>query len=106
MLSSVSSGRYARRGPGRVSLLLPNTSNVTFEVFGNNSETRPGPRRAYRPLDTLESMTDAELKDQVINHAHAFGDGKGSGAAGMGGYKAEQVTHFAGKKLTVRMDSG
>ena len=59
---------------------------ATFEVFGNNGETR-GPRRLYRPLETFEVMTDEEVKDQVINHAHAFGDGRGSGAAGMGGYK-------------------
>jgi MoaF N-terminal domain len=78
---------------------------ATFEVFGNNSETR-GPRRLYRPIETFEVMTDEEVKDQVLNHAHAFGDGHGSGAAGMGGYKEELVTRFAGKKLTVRMDNG
>lgn len=79
---------------------------ATFEVFGNNGETRTGPRRVYRPLETFDVMTDEEVKDQVLNHAHAFGDGKGSGAAGMGGYKSEQITHFAGKKLTVRTDNG
>lgn len=78
---------------------------ATFEVFGNNGETR-GPRRVYRPLETFEVMTDEEVKDQVLNHARAFGDGKGSGAAGMGGYKSELITHFAGKKLTARMDNG
>jgi hypothetical protein len=78
---------------------------ATFEVFGNNSESR-GPRRLYRPFETFEVMTDDEVKDQVINHAHAFGDGHGSGAAGMGGYKEELVTRFAGKKLTARMDNG
>ncbi len=51
-------------------------------------------------------MTDDEVKDQVFNHAHAFGDGHGSGAAGMGGYKGELITRFAGKKLTARMDNG
>jgi hypothetical protein len=60
----------------------------------------------YRPIETFEVMTDEQVKDQVLNHAHAFGDGKGSGAAGMGGYKSELVTHFAGKKLTARMDNG
>jgi hypothetical protein len=78
---------------------------ATFEVFGNNGETR-GPRRVYRPLETFDVMTDEEVKDQVLNHAVAFGDGKGSGAAGMGGYKGEPVTHFVGRKLTVRMDNG
>jgi MoaF N-terminal domain len=78
---------------------------ASFEVFGNNSETR-GPRRVYRPLETFETMTEEQVKDQVLNHAHAFGDGKGSGAAGMGGYRSELVTHFAGKSLTVRMDNG
>jgi hypothetical protein len=78
---------------------------ATFEVFGNNNETR-GPRRIYRPFETFEVMTDDEVKEQVINHAHAFGDGKGSGAAGMGGYKSELITRFAGKKLTARMDNG
>jgi hypothetical protein len=78
---------------------------ATFEVFGNNNETR-GARRVYRPLETFETMTDEQVKDKVLNHAHAFGDGKGSGAAGMGGYKSEVVTHFAGKKLTARMDNG
>jgi hypothetical protein len=79
---------------------------ATFEVFGNNGETRTGPRRVYRPLETFDVMTDEQVKDQVLNHAHAFGDGKGSGAAGMGGYKSEKITHFAGKTLTVRTDSG
>jgi hypothetical protein len=79
---------------------------ATFEVFGNNNETRSGPRRVYRPLETFEVMTDEQVKDQVLNHAHAFGDGKGSGAAGMGGYKSELITHFAGKTLTVRTDNG
>ena len=78
---------------------------ATFEVFGNNSETR-GPRRLYRPLETFEVLTDDEVKDQVLNHAHAFGDGRGSGAAGMGGYKGELITRFAGKQLTARMDNG
>ena len=78
---------------------------ATFEVFGNNAETR-GPRRLYRPLETFEVMTDDEVKDQVLNHAHAFGDGHGSGAAGMGGYKGELITKFAGKSLTARMDNG
>jgi MoaF N-terminal domain len=78
---------------------------ASFEVFGNNSETR-GPRRVYRPIETFEVMTDDEVRDQVINHAHAFGDGRGSGAAGMGGYKGELITRFAGKQLTVRMDGG
>ena len=78
---------------------------ATFEVFGNNGETR-GVRRTYRPLETFEVMTDDEVKEQVLNHAHAFGDGKGSGAAGMGGYKSEKITRFTGKKLTARMDNG
>jgi MoaF N-terminal domain len=78
---------------------------ATFEVFGNNGETR-GPRRVYRPLETFETMTDEQVKDQVLNHAHAFGDGQGSGAAGMGGYKSKPVTTFAGKQLSVRMDNG
>ncbi len=64
----------------------PTGQIASFEVFGNNAETR-GPRRLYRPLETFEVMTDDEVKDQVLNHAHAFGDGRGSGAAGMGGYK-------------------
>jgi hypothetical protein len=78
---------------------------ATFEVFGNNGEAR-GPRRVYRPLETFDVMTDDEVKDQVLNHAVAFGDGKGSGAAGMGGYKSEPITLFVGRKLTVRMDNG
>ena len=78
---------------------------ATFEVFGNNGDTR-GPRRLYRPFETFDVMTDEQVKEQVLNHAIAFGDGKGSGAAGMGGYKSEQITHFTGKKLTVRMDNG
>lgn len=77
---------------------------ATFEVFGNNNETRAGRRGVYRPIETFEVMTDEQVKDQVLNHAHAFGDGKGSGAASMGGYKGEQITHFAGKKLSISMD--
>lgn len=79
---------------------------ATFEAFGNNNETRPGPRRVYRPIETFETMTDEEVKDAVLNHAHAFGDGKGSGAAGMGGYKSELVTRFIGKTMTVKTDGG
>jgi len=78
---------------------------ASFEAFGHNAETR-GARRVYRPLETFEVMTDEQVKDQVLNHAHAFGDGKGSGAAGMGGYKSERVEHFAGKQLTAHMDNG
>jgi hypothetical protein len=91
---------YLYTGKGEVT-----GQTATFEVFGNNSETR-GARRVYRPIETFETMSDAEVKDQVLNHAHAFGDGKGSGAAGMGGYKSEKVTRFAGKRLSVRMDGG
>jgi hypothetical protein len=91
---------YMYTGTGEITGQL-----ATFEVFGNNSETR-GPRRLYRPLETFEVLTDDEVKDQVINHAHAFGDGSGSGAAGMGGYKGELITRFAGKQLTARMDNG
>jgi hypothetical protein len=36
---------------------------ATFEVFGNNSETR-GPRRVYRPLETFDVMTDDQVKEQ------------------------------------------
>jgi hypothetical protein len=80
---------------------------ATFEVFGNNSETRPaGPRRVYRPLETFEVMTDEQVKDQVLNHAHAFGDGAGSGASGMGGYRSGKITKFAGKSLTVSTGHG
>ena len=88
---------------------------ATFEEFGNNGEeipygdrqqpVEPGMRLAYRPLRTFPVMTDAEVKDQVLNHAHAFGDGEGSGAGGMGGYKSELVDKLVGKKLTIRMDN-
>jgi hypothetical protein len=60
----------------------------------------------YRPIETFETLTDEQVKEQCLNHAHAFGDGQGSGAAGMGGYRTAPVTHFAGKKLTARMDNG
>jgi hypothetical protein len=76
---------------------------ATFEVFGNNGETR-GARRVYRPFETFEVMTDEQVRDQVLNHAHAFGDGAGSGASGMGGYKSPLVTKFAGKTMTVDTD--
>ena len=89
---------------------------ATFEVFGNNGEkiaygnrarpTEKGARLVYRPLSTFPVMTDDEVRDQVLNHAHAFGDGAGSGAGGMGGYKSEQVDKMAGKSITVRMDNG
>jgi len=79
---------------------------ASFEVFGNNSETRSGPRRVYRPIETFETLTDEQVKEQCLNHAHAFGDGQGSGAAGMGGYRTTPITHFAGKQLTARMDNG
>jgi hypothetical protein len=36
---------------------------ATFEVFGNNGETRAaGPRRAYRPMETFADMTDEQVK--------------------------------------------
>jgi hypothetical protein len=89
---------------------------ATFEVFGDNGEeiaygnrarpTEKGQRLVYRPLDTFPVMTDDEVRDQVLNHAHAFGDGAGSGATGMGGYKTELVDKLIGKSLTVRMDKG
>jgi hypothetical protein len=78
---------------------------ATFEVFGNNSESR-GPRRPYRPLETFAVMSDDEVREQVLHHAHAFGDGKGSDDSDMGGYKGRRVTRFAGRSLTVRMDDG
>jgi hypothetical protein len=79
---------------------------ATFEVFGNNNETRGPGRVVYRPLETFAVMTDDEVKEQVLHHAHAFGDGKGSDDSDMGGYKSERITRFAGKKLTVRMEEG
>jgi len=79
---------------------------ATFEVFGNNSLTREGPRRVYRPIETFDTMTDEQVMDQVINHAVTFGDGTHTGAASMGGYKGELATRLVGKQLTVRMDNG
>lgn len=80
---------------------------ATFEVFGNNGETRAaGPRRVYRPIETFDVMTDAEVKDRCLNHAVAFGNGAGSPSTGMAGYKGELITKFAGEKLTVKMDGG
>ncbi|MES2626550.1 MAG: MoaF N-terminal domain-containing protein [Pseudomonadota bacterium] len=88
---------------------------ATFEPFGDNGEeiafgnrprnTEKGQRLVYRPLATFPVMTDDEVRDQVINHAHAFGDGAGSGAGGMGGYKTEMVDKLVGKSLTIRMDN-
>lgn len=88
---------------------------ATFEVFGDNGEeiaygqrarpTEKGQRLVYRPLDTFPVMTDADVRDQVLNHAHSFGDGAGSGAGGMGGYKSERVEKLVGKSLTIRMDN-
>jgi hypothetical protein len=87
---------------------------ATFEVFGNNGEeiaygnrvrpTKPGDRLVYRPLKTFPVMTDDEVREQVLKHAHAFGDGAGSGATGMGGYKSEVIEKLVGKTLTVKMD--
>ncbi len=93
---------YMYHGDGK-----PVGQTATFEVFGNNNESRPpGPRRIYRPLETFETLTDDEVKDLVINHAHAFGDGAGSSSEGMGGYKEPPVTRFAGRQLTVKMEGG
>jgi hypothetical protein len=78
---------------------------ASFEVFGDNGEKR-SPRRVYRPLETFDVMSDEEVREQVLHHAIAFGDGKGSGSAGMGGYKGPRVERFSGKRLTVRMDAG
>jgi hypothetical protein len=80
---------------------------ASFEVFGNNGETRaPEPRRVYRPMETFAVMTDEEVKNQVLNNAKAFGNGAGTGASGMGGYKSELITKFAGKKMSVTTDGG
>ena len=102
---------YMFRGKGKITGQI-----ATFEEFGNNGEeiaygdrqrpTEPGMRLVYRPLRTFPVMTDAEVKDQVLNHAHAFGDGEGSGAGGMGGYKTELVDELTGKSLKIRMDNG
>ncbi len=78
---------------------------ASFEVFGNNNETR-GARRVYRPMETFETLTDEQVRDQALNHAHSFGDGKGSGAAGMGGYKSEIIKRFVGRQMSVKMDGG
>ena len=101
---------YMFRGKGEVTGQI-----ATFEEFGNNGEeipygnlpgpTEPGMRLAYRPLRSFPVMTDAEVKDQVLNHAHSFGDGEGSGAGGMGGYKTELADKLVGKTLTIRMDN-
>ena len=100
---------YMFRGKGKATGQI-----ATFEEFGNNGEeipygarqrpTEPGMRMVYRPLRTFPVMTDAEVKDKVLNHAHAFGDSEGSGASGMGGYKTELVDKLIGKSLTIRMD--
>lgn len=89
---------------------------ASFEPFGDNGEEiaygnrqRPsvkGQRLVYRPLDTFPVMTDAEVRDQVLNHAHAFGNGEGSGTGGMGGYKTGLIDKLVGKELVVRMDNG
>lgn len=89
---------------------------ASFEVFGDNGEeiaygnrARPeikGQRLVYRPLDTFPVMSDEEVREQVLNHAHAFGNGEGSGTGGMGGYKSELVDALIGKEVTVRMDQG
>ncbi len=102
---------YMFKGDGEVT-----GQTATFEVFGDNGEqiafgnrpapTEKGQRLVYRPLDTFPVMTDDEVRDQVLNHAHAFGDGAGSGAGGMGGYKSERVEKLVGKTLTIRMDNG
>src|SRR5690606_27085700 len=102
---------YLYRGTGEVVGQI-----ATFEVFGNNSEqiaygnrpqpTEKGQRLVYRPLDTFPVMSDAEVREQVLNHAHAFGGSEGSGADGMGGYKSPLVEELVGKHATVRMDNG
>lgn len=89
---------------------------ATFEPFGDNGReipygnrarpTEKGDRLVYRPLDTFPVMTDAEVRDAVLNNVHAFGEGEGSGAGGMGGYKSELVESMIGKSLIVRMDDG
>ena len=102
---------YMFRGEGEITGQI-----ATFEDFGNNGEelpsfgnrqgpAQPGMRMAYRPLRSFPVMTDAEVKDQVLNHAHAFGEGEGSGAGGMGGYKTELVDKLVGKRLTIKMDN-
>jgi len=79
---------------------------ATFEVFGNNGDAQAPARRVYRPIETFDVMTDAEVKDRCLNHAVAFGNGKGSDSTGMAGYKGELVTRFAGEKLSVKMEGG
>jgi hypothetical protein len=91
---------YMYTGKGEVT-----GQSASFEVFGNNNETR-GRRMVYRPLETFEVMTDDEVREQVLHNAHAFGNGAGSDATDMAGYKSELITHFAGKQVTVRMDHG
>lgn len=102
---------YLYQGKGEVTGQI-----ATFEPFGDNgreiaygNRARPsekGDRLVYRPLDTFPVMSDAEVRDAVLNKVRAFGDGEGSGAGGMGGYKGPLVDSLIGKSLTVRMDDG
>ena len=78
---------------------------ASFHQHGVNGENRP-PRRVYRPIETFEVMSDEQVRDQVLNHAHAFGDGQGSGASGMGGYKGPLITSLAGRQMVVATDGG
>lgn len=99
------------RGEGEVTGQI-----ATFEVLGNNgkeiaygnraSPEVKGQRLVYRPMETFPEMTDAEVREQVLNNAHAFGNGEGSGTGGMGGYKSPIIDKLVGKELTIRMDKG
>jgi hypothetical protein len=92
---------YMYSGSGKVTGQI-----ASFEVFGDNSETR-GARNVYRPFEQLDLMTEDEVREVSINNARALGNERGSGTGGsMAGYKTELVSRFVGRTLSVQTENG
>ncbi len=90
-----------------------------FEKFADNSgDPVPGPkdkdgkpvkggRRVYRPIHTMEKLTQEQVAEIVKNHSNAFpARVTTGGAAGMSANALPASDFLAGKTFTLRYDQG
>jgi len=74
----------------------------------NVDATAKGARAVYRPNETWQKMTKAEVKAAVEESTRVFAQrvGAGSGAAGMAANVQTPSERLAGKTATIRYDNG
>lgn len=79
-----------------------------FEAFGETDaeplkveDGQKGERRVYRPLETMDKMTPAEVDAVVAENTHVF-----DRPSPMAGNAAPATDHLAGKAFAVRYDDG